>query len=430
MIAKVNEKELFIPDAGIDGGTYDACDGTFVFRKNEIKKSDYLEYIKTITDKGFKIISEYAFGANLYTLAESDELGVYVSYLGEVDELRIYAEPKGFSKQPTLKVPENNEGDVTLWQLPVDWYNSKCNGGMTYALKCADGSFVLIDGGYYTDDEADRIYNLLKENTEEGKKPHIVAWFMTHMHGDHYGGMIRFAEKYANMVELDGYYFSGLKVTGMSLWLGMVEKFEVLRDMWTENKPEIYGKIHTGMNFLFPGVDIKVMCTQEDVYPENFVDANDTGIVLRIDAKGQRIFILGDCRDGECDAMIRGFAKSGELKGDIVQFSHHGYEGATIELHEAILAPTVLWPMNIIGWQETGYKTIPQEVFRPWYNTNSRVTNAWIRNSGTVKKIIVSGEGLAEIKLPYTPEGDYMPDLDAWYEKLQEMLAAKASESN
>ena len=66
--------------------------------------------------------------------------------------------------------------------------------------------------------------------------------------------------------------------------------------------------------------------------------------------------------------------------------------------------------MNLVGWQETGYKDIPQKVFAFWLKRLP--ANAWVVESDTVKKIIVAGVGTTEINLPYTPSGDKLPDYD------------------
>ena len=418
MNVKIGEKELYITDAGKDLGAYDANDGTYVFCREEICGADYENYLNELTKQGYSVSAEYSLGESLYTLLEGEALTLYVSFLGEPSELRVYAEPKGFSETPFTDHGSEGDGEVTLWQLEVDSTGSRQNGGHTYVLQLADGRFIIVDGGYYTDVEADRIYNHLKANTPEGEKPRIAAWFMSHMHGDHYGGMIRFAEKYAEVCELEGYYHNGHKNEPRGLWVGMVEKFYVLRDMW-EKKPAVYNKVHTGMSFKFPGAEIKVMCTHEDVYPKSFIDGNDTSTVIRIDVAGQRTLLLGDCRDHECDAMIKTFKRSGELKCDIVQWSHHGYEGATKEFYEIVDAPTILFPLNIVGWQEN-YGTVPQNVFKIWFNILNRPAKDYIPENlanGKIKKVIVAGAGLAAVKFPYVPEGEVVLDYETFYEE-------------
>lgn len=65
---------------------------------------------------------------------------------------------------------------------------------MSYVIRLADGTFIVVDGGYATNREADGLYELLMANTADGKQPVISAWFITHLHYDHYGCLKKFTE--------------------------------------------------------------------------------------------------------------------------------------------------------------------------------------------------------------------------------------------
>ena len=92
---------------------------------------------------------------------------------------------------------------------------------------------------------------------------------------------------------------------------------------------------------------------------------------------------------------------------DIVQFAHHGYEGATVELYDMIGAPTVLWPLNIYGWQTPD----GTNVFENWKTytatKNQSIANKYIcEQASYVKKIIVAGEGIRDVVTgAYVPVG-------------------------
>ena len=398
-------------------GIYDAGDKTYVACYTEVTVGIAEKYLSELRARGYNVLREYGLGGNRYTLLSNGRDTKYVSFFPKSGEMRIFldSDHRDYPLEPLSGGEKKYE--PTLWQLEVDNKNSKANGGMSYIMRLPDGRFLIIDGGYATDDEINRIRDHLIKYTPDGEKPVIAGWFLTHLHWDHFGAYLKFVENYADDVVLEGMYYN-FPATGSGL---NFEAPKIGRYAKEWMKAKLYDKLHSGMTLDFGGVEVAVMCTHEDVYPGKPIDGNDTGVVFRISANGQRIMFLGDCRDGECNAMISRLGAD-ELKCDIVQFSHHGYEGATVEMYDIIGAETVLWPMNIIGWQETGYKTIPQNVFKFWFNINSptREANKFIREDDRVKKFIVSGAGEAELVLPYHPTGERLPDYEKIFEEFNE----------
>ena len=394
-------------DGGSFEGIYDAGNDCFVVSLKDTTATAYEAYLKKLTDGGLTGTAAYTMGDNRFALFEGDAANVYVSYFAATASVRIFAEKAGANNAAPQDIAGEKRYTPRLWQLTVDNYNTKANGGMSYVIRTEDGSFIVIDGGYETNTEADNLYKLLAANTPDGEKPVISAWFITHLHYDHFGGFLRFTDRYRDKVELRGMYynFPERSVT-TGLRLDAVATIRSAAKKWSGCV--LYEKLHTGMTFTVCGIEISVMCTHENVYPYTFADANDTCTVLRVTAAGQRILFLADARDQESAAMLRNFSAD-DLKCDIVQFAHHGYEGCSVALYRAVGASTVLWPMHLVGWQETGYKDIPQKVFAFWLKRLP--ANAWVVESDTVKKIIVAAE-TTEISLPYVPIGDKLPDYD------------------
>ena len=56
MIQTVGNYEFFVTDAGKEIGTYDACDGTYVFCREEITEADYKAYLLKLEADGFEVI--------------------------------------------------------------------------------------------------------------------------------------------------------------------------------------------------------------------------------------------------------------------------------------------------------------------------------------------------------------------------------------
>ena len=109
-----------------------------------------------------------------------------------------------------------------------------------------------------------------------------------------------------------------------------------------------------------------------------------------------------------------------EWTADIVQFSHHGYEGATREVYDQIAAPTVLWPMNIYGWQRPDKSNVFERWSKVTHTRRQIMANNYVcYEAEYVKKVVVAGAGIAELKLPYTPEGERVPDYKTIHDAIQ-----------
>ena len=110
-----------------------------------------------------------------------------------------------------------------------------------------------------------------------------------------------------------------------------------------------------------------------------------------------------------------------------MQFSHHGYDGASETIYKLADPETILWPLCILGSSNHGNSNM----FKIYYETNTPASsgfsaNRWARESESVKKIIVSGAGTLVIDLPYKPTGPKVVDYDAIYE--EQLAAYRASQ--
>lgn len=405
-------------EAGALAGGYNENAVSCVMVYDETRQSDYEGYLAKLKNAGFTETRAETLGENRYALYSGDRATVYVSFSAQSGRIRISAEQAGASIAPE-RAPETETGTPRLWQLEIDNRNSKLNGGMSYVFRGTNGEFFILDGGYNTETEADRIYHLLRENTPAGQTPVIAGWYISHLHGDHYGAMLAFSEKYASEVPVRAFYYHFSQRSGDAQWLTDIKKsVDAAMGKWKDAVR--YGNLHTGLDFTVAGIRVDVLYTQEDLLPTLTDDLNETSTVIRVTAGGQRILFLADMGKLTADRMLADLPAS-ELKSDIVQVAHHGYEGASLKFYQTVNPETLLWPMNIVGWQETGYQDLPQNVFGFWYRMSPTEKypfgNRWLTDSESVKKIIVSGFGTEEIPLPYAPSGEKLGDFKKYFDE-------------
>jgi hypothetical protein len=411
--------------AGTFGNAYQSDDNKIcVFEREDTTVEDFNAYVTALTAAGFTGGEDYTLDQNLYALRHGEKASVYVSYSDVDKTMRLYSEKKGTSNYPEKGTATDPAKTPVLWQLEVENLVSRQNGGMSYVFLTANDTFVVIDGGYNTGAEADNLYNFLKSKTPAGKETVIEAWYISHLHGDHIGAVYAFAQKYSNKVDVQSFYYrfdyinSGTNANTVKSRLSVGKWSDAVH----------YDGLQTGMEFNISGIQFNVLYTMVDLYPRTAADFefNNTSTVLRTTVKGQRVLFLGDIMKEGCDHMTDTLSVS-TFRSDIVQFSHHGYEGATKKVYDSVAAGTVLWPMNIIGNQEKGYSSIPQKVFANWYHKDSGsegfMSNKYIcTQAGYVKQVIVAGMGDYEINFPYTPSaypetGTRLPDFETYYEE-------------
>ena len=393
------------PSAGTPRGIFTSAQDEFVFYYEDIQKTDYSDYVASLKQNGCEELQTYVMGNNEYTLLKNEDFSIYVAYLAKVGSMRVIL------GKPDVLQPEATEPTVAntcnpaLWQIEVDNEGSGSNGGMSYVIRLTDGTFIVIDGGYNTTAEADNLYNILKENTIGGGEPVISAWFISHLHSDHWGCLSKFSQKYSDVVEVKAFYYNFPGVGLGDITVANANSVTGYMNKW-KNAAK-YGKIHSGMSFSIVDAKITVICTFEDVYPLEIAEGNDTTTVIKVEVGGKSIMFLGDAYYNESATMTSQIDKT-VLESDIVQFSHHGYEGCSEALYKMVGAETVLWPMNIVGYSGSS----PTNVFKKWYY-GGLTANQYVRTSSDVKKIIVSGAGTAKLDLPtYTPTGERLPDID------------------
>ena len=417
-------------------GVDDVGDESVVIVWQNVNESDYEAYLSSLKSSGFAEKQSYSMGDNRYMLLESNITNAYVCYVPNKGMVRLFVEnrAKGTMYPSAVQAQYTTvDGYVPkLWQIEIDWKTALewdtslpeewrgSNAGMCYIMQVADGSFVIIDSGMNSKRQAEIIYEHLKANTTD-EKPVISAWIISHNHADHTGGFQQFTKLYKDQVTVKAFYFN-VPADGFGQADGSTGDKSIISLMKQYSGAEIYRKLHTGMSFYVADARFDVMYTHEDLYPVLSEDFNETSTVIRVTFGNQRIMFLGDVQDEGGQVMIDTMPKS-EMKSDIVQYAHHGWDGPTAALYDLIEAPTVLWPISIYSWQYEAegenifHRLITETTWAYFYEVNNYIAY----EADYVKTIIINAEGTGtqELILPYTPRAERLPDYVSIYEAIK-----------
>ena len=362
-------------------GIYNCGEGNYEVSFEKITKDEFVSYIALLAGAGFEKYAENEISGNSFITYIKDTRNLFVSYFASLKELKIVIGAKKFLPE-TQKPVYTRIADTTLTQIrlqgAIDSAAVKGAPGMSYIMRLADGSFILIDGGPTNETDITALFDFLTENNKTGGKITIAAWFITHAHGDHMGLAINFINRYhasldIKMVAYNFPDFATVKIPNEdpSGMLKGVQQFKaVIKNYFPKADTFVF---HTGQKLYLADAEIEILFTHEDLYPRPMYWGNHTSSGFRITANGKTFMVLGDMEVSLCSQMAQTFGNY--LKSDILQLTHHGFNGAAIELYQLIDPDICLWPVD-----EYRFLNDP----RCLGTQSGYAFNAWIRDD-TVK---------------------------------------------
>lgn len=372
IIPKYLDKDFYIQRV-------DLGQNSFMSIAKNTNANEYKEYLNVLASYGFDFYTDNIIGDNLFATYINNEYIVTAMYLKAFEEVRVTVDDRDIFSLPGLKGENIYEdlGDTSITLLSdssVIW-----PGRMGYAYKLADGSFFLIDGGYWWCDwnkhsSAEYIMGVLDKFADDPQNIKIAAWLMTHIHEDHFGGFMDMAkdENIRSRVTIEKLIYNEscdlellAHTKGDTSQLDRAKSFDRAIQLWN---PKELIKAHPGQEFFIRNLTMTVYSTQDLVlcakntatekYITTVPEQNDTSVVTKIDFMGKTTLYLGDssfCAHRDVLAPLYNSA----LKADILQVAHHGYgnTGGNF-IYEFIDPSMVFWPVcrNHFWGQDVGYK--------------------------------------------------------------------------
>ena len=316
---------------------------------NGVTREDAEAYIAALKEAGFAMREAGNTPERRFAALEKDGDGVFVNHYPATSELSVVSEKntayfRYFDECGSAVVP------AQITQIALEDF------GMSYAVRLEDGRYIVIDGGWENEPDADKLMACLKRGTVR-EKPVIAAWIMTHPHVDHYRCFLVFIKKYASDVVIEKmlYTFPGLEEirAGKGFSVG-----EPILDEGGEaaGLPRFFKAVsalgvpvyapHTGQHYRIGGAMCDILASpDDDVWrrSEGGGDLNCDSLVIRMTLSSQVILW---CADALFDPM-RLTARYGKaLKADILQIPHHGFNGGTPDGYECIKPEVCFIPVS------------------------------------------------------------------------------------
>lgn len=370
-------------ESGGARGIYDCDDDTYLLRVDDTSRAEFDAYLEKLRAEGYSPYDENDMAGNRYVTYVGEKALIQAYYITSARTARIVAERK--TTLPPLASDNNytkvTTSAVTQIQLTPAGENGLSAYGLSYLIRLADGSFIVIDGGYIPGDE-DKLYNAMMEQKPGSGKPVVAAWIFTHGHGDHVGGFIEsFSTKYAAMVELRRAIFNFPANSATTASRSYIQNVKSRLRLFGDSVA--VHKAHTGQRYHLANAVVSILYTHEDLFPYPLDDFNDSTTVFRIEIEGQKLLFLGDVYFNGSGVLAAAYGDY--LKSDFMQVSHHGYDGGTVELYRLIDPRILLWPVS-----EGGYNVV-----------KNRTVNAYLLKQMNVEEVYVAGAGTVTLELPY-----------------------------
>lgn len=226
---------------------------------------------------------------------------------------------------------------------------------MSFLLKTKSGKLIVVDGGRWDDGDY-----LMDQIRAEGG--HVSAWFLTHAHTDHVGALLKLltneSEGTDTGITIDHIYYNFASVEWYEKHeLGDLGTAMSILNQLSALPAGVCKTVKRGDEIQVDDVMIQVMNDRYEPEEVGERDGNDASMAYRMVVNGKSILFLGDLQKKGGEHLLE--QAGGGLKSDMVQMAHHGQNGVTEEVYDAIDPSICLWPTPEWLWNNEGgaYKT-------------------------------------------------------------------------
>ena len=387
----VNQTVDLLPvyPGGMVEGIIDCADDNQMVYITDTTADAFKAYCDTVAKSGsYTLYTEREAAGNLFATYTSETHNIHTYFNAAEGETRIIIEPSSAlppRAEDTTTANDKYEPAVCLVGLEYNYSGNEYSQiGLMMLFRLPDGRLIVVDGGSNKAKAAELLWQNMRELAPDKNNITIAAWVLTHAHGDHSGGFLNFADSYGSKVKVERviHNFTTVEQYASIQDYGHHQK---ARDAAEKLADEVI-KAHNGQLYHFGGATMEILYTFDDFLPDQMAWGNSTSLVCRISMGGQTVMVLGDVTTSANNILCKMYGNY--LKSDIVQVTHHGSSGGTVQVYNLIDADTALWP----GGERS-------------YEGRSRSDeNAFLLKN--VRDVYVAADDVYTLILPYIPVGN------------------------
>ena len=254
--------------------------------------------------------------------------------------------------------------------------------GNSFIITTEDGKVIVIDGGFPSETDYFREYLKLVTGRE---KPHIDAWFLSHLHDDHVSVFFEMVERHYDEFDIDNVYLNFPSREYLEPDKAATDSI----DWFYRVLPTFADKMRIvcGGDVISVGAAKFFILFSQD-FEIKVNTPNNSSLVFRMELGGKSVMFTGDCGVEAGRKIVRLWRDSGLLKCDICQMAHHGQSGCDRDFYEAVAPEICLWPTPSWVWSNLDGKG----------QLKTLTVREWMKELG-VKKHYVSKDGTQVIPL-------------------------------
>lgn len=344
--------------AGTYKGLYSSGGGNYQVTYKSINSADVTTYRSKLTTAGYSLHQSNTINGNsFYTYVKGNTI-VHINWFAKLSQFSIIYGPKTYLPAKSAITGYTKRVTPTITQLALG------ETGLSQVIQLEDGSFILIDGGLgssscYSKDSA-TLMNFLTAKAPNGEKPR-VTWIVTHIHTDHRQLFQKLLPSIKDKIQLELVVWNMPDFATLSQYTpnwketnppeNYVTSMNLIKTALSKSFPNVpIYTFHTGERLYLPGCQIEFLVCHEDYYLNNFVWINDTSSAFRVTMQGKTMMVFGDCTSEVNDAiMTKAFGNY--IKSDIMQITHHGVGGGTLDTFKAVNPTICLWSLNRVKYE-------------------------------------------------------------------------------